>query len=117
MDASSTYKLLEQVGNGSFGVVYKAVNKSTGEVLAIKEVRVLPRKRRALNPQIDLESGDDDIAEIQQEITVLSGCDSSHITKYYGTPALPQFSHEQGVLLRDTNYGLVCACAALLLTF
>ena len=34
--------------------------------------------------QIDLESGDDDIAEIQQEITVLSGCDSQHITKYYG---------------------------------
>ena len=38
----------------------------------------------AANEQIDLESGDDDIAEIQQEITVLSGCDSAHITKYYG---------------------------------
>jgi hypothetical protein len=38
MEASSKYKLLEQVGNGSFGVVYKAVNKDTGEVVAIKEV-------------------------------------------------------------------------------
>ena len=37
-DQSSKYKLLEQVGNGSFGVVYKAVNKDTGEVVAIKEV-------------------------------------------------------------------------------
>ena len=38
VDHSSKYKLLEQVGNGSFGVVYKAVNKDTGEVVAIKEV-------------------------------------------------------------------------------
>jgi serine/threonine protein kinase len=38
MDQSAKYKLLEQVGNGSFGVVYKAVNKDTGEVVAIKEV-------------------------------------------------------------------------------
>ena len=37
-DRSAKYKLLEQVGNGSFGVVYKAVNKDTGEVVAIKEV-------------------------------------------------------------------------------
>jgi serine/threonine protein kinase len=37
-DSSAKYKLLEQVGNGSFGVVYKAVNKDTGEVVAIKEV-------------------------------------------------------------------------------
>jgi hypothetical protein len=39
VDHSSKYKLLKQVGNGSFGVVYKAVNKDTGEVVAIKEVR------------------------------------------------------------------------------
>jgi len=38
MDQSAKYKLLEQVGNGSFGVVYKAVHKDTGEVVAIKEV-------------------------------------------------------------------------------
>jgi len=43
-DASSKYKLLEQVGNGSFGVVYKGVNKDTGEVVAIKEVRITFRE-------------------------------------------------------------------------
>jgi serine/threonine protein kinase len=37
MDSALKYKLLEQVGNGSFGVVYKAVNKDSGEVVAIKE--------------------------------------------------------------------------------
>jgi serine/threonine-protein kinase 24/25/MST4 len=44
MDPSAKYKLLEQVGNGSFGVVYKAVNKDTGEVVAIKEVDNLQGK-------------------------------------------------------------------------
>ena len=82
MDSASKYKLLEQVGNGSFGVVYKAVNKDTGEVVAIKEA--FSNMICGLTRQIDLESGDDDIAEIQQEITVLSGCDSLHITKYHG---------------------------------
>jgi serine/threonine-protein kinase 24/25/MST4 len=32
--------------------------------------------------QIDLESSDDDIQEIQQEIAVLSTCGSSYVTQY-----------------------------------
>jgi len=43
MDASK-FKLLEQVGNGSFGVVFKAVNIETGEVVAIKEVFSILKK-------------------------------------------------------------------------
>lgn len=32
------YQMLEELGSGSFGVVYKAVEKSTGELVAIKHV-------------------------------------------------------------------------------
>ncbi|KAK3327689.1 kinase-like domain-containing protein [Cercophora scortea] len=62
------YQVLEELGRGSFGVVYKAIEKATGETVAIKH--------------IDLESSEDDIQEIQQEISVLSTCASSYVTQY-----------------------------------
>ncbi|KAL8680058.1 MAG: hypothetical protein Q9186_003697 [Xanthomendoza sp. 1 TL-2023] len=62
------YEVLEELGSGSFGVVYKAIERATGEIVAIK--------------QIDLESSDDDIQDIQQEISVLSTCDSPFVTQY-----------------------------------
>ncbi|KAI4731866.1 Pkinase-domain-containing protein [Aureobasidium sp. EXF-10728] len=62
------YHMLEELGSGSFGVVYKAVEKATGDLVAIKH--------------IDLEGSDDDIQEIQQEISLLSTCLSEHVTRY-----------------------------------
>ncbi|KAI9889682.1 MAG: hypothetical protein M1814_005083 [Vezdaea aestivalis] len=62
------YQVLEELGSGSFGVVYKAIHCPSGEVVAIK--------------LIDLESSDDDIQEIQQEISLLSTCASPFVTQY-----------------------------------
>ncbi|KAJ1329344.1 serine/threonine-protein kinase 24/25/MST4 [Microdochium nivale] len=65
---ASHYQVLEELGRGSFGVVYKGIEKATGDIVAIKH--------------IDLESSDDDIQDIQAEISVLSTCASSFITQY-----------------------------------
>ncbi|KAI0897799.1 Pkinase-domain-containing protein [Annulohypoxylon nitens] len=62
------YQVLEQLGSGSFGVVYKGIEIATGEVVAIK--------------LIDLESTEDDIQDIQAEISVLSTCASPYVTQY-----------------------------------
>ncbi|GKZ23500.1 hypothetical protein AbraIFM66951_008536 [Aspergillus brasiliensis] len=67
-DMSGQYQMLEELGSGSFGTVYKAIEKTTGEIVAVKH--------------IDLESSEDDIQEIQQEISVLATCASPFVTQY-----------------------------------
>ncbi|KAK5211741.1 hypothetical protein LTR41_003202 [Exophiala xenobiotica] len=62
------YQMLEELGSGSFGVVYKAIEKDTGEIVAIKHV--------------DLESSEEDLSDILSELSVLSSCSSPHVTKY-----------------------------------
>lgn len=40
---AARYQMLEELGSGSFGVVYKAIEKVTGEIVAVKHVRCLHR--------------------------------------------------------------------------
>lgn len=68
---ATQYTMLEKLGTGSFGVVYKAIHNETKQIVAIK--------------QIDLEDSDDDILEIQQEIASLAQCDSEYVTRYHGS--------------------------------
>lgn len=68
--SASQFTLLEELGSGSFGVVYRAVDNLMNRVVAVKK--------------IDLENSEDDIDEIQKEIAILSGCKDNRITKYYG---------------------------------
>ncbi|KAI0053656.1 Pkinase-domain-containing protein [Auriscalpium vulgare] len=68
---ASQYTLMEKLGTGSFGTVYKAMHNETKQIVAIK--------------QIDLEDSDDDISEIQQEIANLAQHESEFVTRYYGS--------------------------------
>uniref|UniRef100_A0A1I7RWI7 non-specific serine/threonine protein kinase n=1 Tax=Bursaphelenchus xylophilus TaxID=6326 RepID=A0A1I7RWI7_BURXY len=71
VDPETIYTRQERIGRGSFGEVYKGIDNRDGRTVAIKI--------------IDLEQAEDEIEDIQQEIMVLSQCESNCVTRYYGS--------------------------------
>ena len=77
LDANAIERL-ERIGRGSFGNVYRGLNKKNGEIVALKVV--------------DLEQGEDDVDVIQKEVVTLSQCRSQFVTKYLGSIIVPERS-------------------------
>lgn len=66
---SVQYQLKQVIGKGSYGVVYKAMNKKNEQVVAIKEVNY---------------EDDDELNDIMSEIDLLKNLDHVNIVKYHG---------------------------------
>lgn len=69
------YALLTRVGRGATGEVFKALDLTNRDIVAVKLV--------------DLEDAEDDVADIQREITVLAQCASPFVTKYLASTLVP----------------------------
>lgn len=88
------YELIQRVGSGTYGEVYKARNLHSGELAAIKVVKLEPGNILISNTVTSNSSFDrfcnsqilgDDFSIVQQEIYMLRDCKHNNIIAYFGS--------------------------------
>jgi serine/threonine kinase 3 len=68
-DPTEIFEILAKLGEGSYGSVFKALDKRDGKIVAIKV----------------LEVENDDTKELMKEIGILEKCDSDFVVRYKGS--------------------------------
>lgn len=67
-DPDQVFELLEKLGEGAYGSVFKGLHRASGRLIAIKQVPV-----------------DTDLQDIIKEISIMQQCENSFIVRYYGS--------------------------------
>ena len=98
-DVENQFVLLDKLGEGSYGAVYKAVHKETGFHLAIKMLTP--------SPQSDPVKKAQELAIIQDEIQMLKKIRHSNITCYYGSWG-PDSQGRLWIMMDVCQFGSVC---------
>ena len=76
-DPSKSYRLLEQIGKGAYGRVYRTQDLSSGTVVAAKVVEL---------PTHEGDGEEDQTALLLQEIATLTACSTcSHVLRYHAS--------------------------------
>lgn len=65
-DPNKVFEILDLLGDGSYGYVYKAINKETKEIFALKQIPLVGT----------------DIESCLKEIQIIGGCKSPYIVRY-----------------------------------
>eukprot|EP00461_Guttulinopsis_vulgaris_P008840 UN08895 len=69
-DPSQIFEFESKVGEGSYGAVYKAIDRTTGKTVAVKV--------------LDLQGDTNQIQDLQREINILKTCACPQIVEYCG---------------------------------
>ncbi|KAJ3043132.1 Serine/threonine-protein kinase 25 [Rhizophlyctis rosea] len=70
-DPMELWTLIEKVGEGSYGEIYKAISKTSPQIVALKI--------------IDLERTTDDLEDLLAEVDFQAKCYSPHLARYFGS--------------------------------
>lgn len=71
MEPAERFELLEEIGEGGYGLVYQALDKKTNEFVAVKI--------------FNLDDAADEVQEIHQEISMMAEFDCPYLIQYHGS--------------------------------